>query len=32
MQEGTTGMREKRINNLEQVNGEEWRIKIKLKF
>jgi hypothetical protein len=32
MQEVTTGMREKGINNLESVNRERWRRKIKLKF
>ena len=26
----TTGMREKRINNMEQFDGEEWRRKIEL--
>ena len=32
MQEGTTGMREKGINNMKWVDREEWRRKIKLKF
>jgi hypothetical protein len=32
MQEVTTGMREKGINNMEWVDREEWRIKIKLKL
>ena len=32
MQEGTTGMREKGINNLKWVDKEEWRRKIKLKI
>ena len=30
MQEVTTGMREKGINNMEWAGGEEWRRKIKL--
>jgi hypothetical protein len=32
MQEVTTGMREKEINNMKWVGREEWRGKIKLKF
>ena len=32
MQEVTTGRREKGINNMEWVDREEWRIKIKLKL
>ena len=31
MQEVTSGMREKGINNMEGIEREEWRIKIKLK-
>ena len=31
MQEVTSGMREKEINNLEWVDREEWRRKMKLK-
>ena len=30
MEEGTTGMREKGINNMEWIDKEEWRRKIKL--
>ena len=30
MQEVTTGMKEKRINNMEWVDREEWKRKIKL--
>ena len=32
MQEVTTGMRERGINNLEWVNREGWRRKIKFKI
>jgi hypothetical protein len=32
MQEVTTGMKEKGINNLEWVDREEWRRKMKLKL
>ena len=32
MQEVTTGMREKGINNMELIDREEWRRKIKLKL
>ena len=31
MEEVTTGMREKGINNMEWIDREEWRRKIKLK-
>ena len=30
MEEVTTGMREKGINNMEWINGEEWRKKIQV--
>ena len=32
MQEVTIGIREKEINSIESIDGEEWRRKIKLKL